>query len=143
VKTPQPPPSSASPKVAEAEPAPLAGCEDDEFKSGGQKGSQERFFAASPAEVRRAAVLALGSLDFDIRKDSNKGIEASKKRHIGVIVGAGGERVNLTFQKSQKGGQTGTLITGETKKSFVGRIAQRTWTDAVMAQIACRLRESR
>jgi hypothetical protein len=31
---------------------------------------------------------------------------------------------------------------GETKKSFVGRMAQKTWTDAVLAQIDCKLRES-
>jgi hypothetical protein len=126
----------------EPEPAPLAGCEDVEYKSGGQKGSQSRFFAASPDAVWRAAVSSLESLDFNIHKSSNKEIEASKKRHVGVIVGAGGERVILSLRKAERGNQSGTLVIGETKKSLVGRMAQRTWTDAVLAQMACKLRES-
>ena len=81
-------------------------------------------------------------MDFAIHKSSDEGIEASKKRHIGVIIGAGGERAVLSFQESEEGGQSGTLVTGETKKNFMGRMAQRTWTDAVLAQIGCRLRES-
>jgi hypothetical protein len=135
-----PPPLGADTK--EPEPGPLAGCEDAEFKSGGQKSAKERFFAAPPEAVRRAAISALGSLDFNIHKNSTNEIEASKKRHIGVIVGAGGERVILTFQKTERAGRSGTRVIGETKKSFVGRMAQKTWTDAVLAQIACKLRES-
>jgi hypothetical protein len=141
-----PSPSSVSPPSGadanESEPAPLAGCEDAEFKSGGQKGAEGRFFAAPPDAVRRAAISALDSLDFNIHKTSNKEIEASKKRHIGAIVGAGGERVILSLQKSESGGRSGTLVIGKTKKSFVGRVTQKTWTDAVLAQIACKLRES-
>lgn len=138
-------PAPATPSVAETkepEPAPLAGCDDAEFKSGGQKGAEERFFAAPPEQVRRAALSALDSLDFNIHKDTSKEIEASKKRNIGVIVGAGGERVILTFQKAESGGHSGTLLIARTKKSFVGRVTQRTWTDAVLAQTACKLRES-
>jgi hypothetical protein len=126
-----------------SEPAPVAGCEDAEYKSGGEKGVQDRFFAAPPEAVKRAAVSALGSLDFNIHKNSNNEIEARKNRHIGVVLGAGGERVILTFRKTERGGQSGTRVIGETKKSFVGRMAQKTWTDAVLAQIACKLRESR
>jgi hypothetical protein len=134
------PPSGAN--AREVEPAPLAGCEDAEYKSGGQKGAEERFFAAPPEIVRRAAVAALNSLDFNIRKNSNKEIEASKKRHIGVIVGAGGERVILTFKETEREGQSGTRVIGQTKKNFVGHVSQRTWTDAVLAQIACKLSAS-
>lgn len=120
----------------------MLGCEEAEHKSGGQKGEQERFFAVPPEMVRRAAVSALDSLDFNIHKSSENKIEASKKRHIGVFVGAGGERVILTFRETKEAGHSGTLVIGQTKKSFVGRLAQRTWTDAVFAQIACNLRES-
>jgi hypothetical protein len=138
--------SSAPPYVAraiESEPAPLRGCEDAEYKSGGQKGAEERFFAAPPEMVRRAAISALDSLDFNIHKNSNNEIEAGKKRHIGVIVGAGGERVILTFQRTEQGGQSGTRVIGHTKKNFVGHVTQKTWTDAVLAQIGCKLREPR
>ncbi len=72
----------------------------------------------------------------------NKEIEASKKRHMDAIVGVGGERVILTFKATEEGGQNGTRVVGETKKNFIGHVSQRTWTDAVLAQIACKLRAS-
>jgi hypothetical protein len=121
-------------------PALAAGCEDEQFKSGGQK-SDTRFYAASPDAVRRAAVSALDALDFNVNKNTAKEIEAQKRRHIGVVIGAGGEKVKLTLKKAEEGGRSGTLVTGETKKNFVGRLAQRSWTDAVLAQTACKLRE--
>jgi hypothetical protein len=127
----------------EAEPAPLPGCENAEYKSGGKKGAVEEFFAAPPEVVRRAALSALDSLDFDVQENANDSIEAKKKRHIGAVVGAGGERVILTFQKAEQAGRSGTRVIGETKKNFFGHVSQRTWTDAVLAQIACQLRESR
>jgi hypothetical protein len=138
--TPAAPPSGHH--ASEAEPAPLAGCEDAEYKSGGKKGAEERFFAASPDLVRHAAVSALDSLDFNIRKNSNKEIEATRKRHIGVLWGAGGERVILSFHESSRSGRSGTRVTGQTRKNFVGHASQRTWTDAVLAQMACKLRQS-
>ena len=91
------------------------------------------------ATVRKAAAEALRTLDFTIHRDSNNEIEASKKRHIGVLVGAGGERVTLLFKAAKQGNVEGTRVTGETKKSFVGRVSQKTWTGAVLAQIACDL----
>jgi hypothetical protein len=139
-------PSSSAPGSAhtkEAETAPLGGCEDAEYKSGGQKGSEERFFAAPPEAVRSAAVSALDSLDFNIQKNANNEIEASKKRHLGVLVGAGGERVILTFRESERAGRSGTRVIGHTRKNFVGHVTQKTWTDRVLAQIGCKLRESR
>jgi hypothetical protein len=138
-------PSESSPPPANLhanEPTPLPGCEDAEYKSGGQRGTEERFFAASPDTVRNAALSALDSLDFNIHKKSSKEIEASKKRHLGAIVGAGGERVILTFEASERGGKSGTRVTGQTKKQkIVGYMAQKTWTDAVLAEMACKLSE--
>lgn len=124
------------------EPAPVAGCEDAEYKSGKQSGTRERFFPMPLTTVKNAAAAALKTLDFSIRKEANNEIEASKKRHIGVLVGAGGERVFLHFREAQQGGQEGTLVTGETKKSFVGRVTRKSWTNAVLAQIACVLRNA-
>jgi hypothetical protein len=92
------------------------------------------------ARVKEAAEAALGALDFTIRKDDSGEIEASKNRHIGVLVGAGGEREILQFEAATQDGQNGTRVTGETKKSFMGRLAQKSWTAAVLAQTACNLR---
>ncbi len=135
-------PASIAP-ANEAEPAPLPGCENAEYKSGGKKGAVEEFFAAPPEIVRRAALSALDSLDFDVQENANDSVEAKKKRHIGAVVGAGGERVILTFQKTEQEGRSGTRVIGETKKNFFGHVSQRTWTNAVLAQIACQLRESK
>jgi hypothetical protein len=121
----------------------MAGCQDAESRSGGAKGLQERFYPASVEEVRKAAAQALVNLDFVIHKNDSHGIEASKRRHLSVVVGGGGEKLVLQYQRAQKGGQSGTMVTGETKKSIVGHLAQRTWTDAVLAQIGCNLRSGR
>jgi hypothetical protein len=129
-------------KEKEEEPAVLAGCEDEEFKSGGQK-EVSRFYAAPPEDVWKAAVATLNGMDFNIHKNTEKEIEATRRRNIGVVVGAGGEKVTLTLKKATNQGRSGTMVTGETKKSFVGRLAQRTWTDAVLAQMACKLREGK
>jgi hypothetical protein len=133
---------AAEPSAEASEPAPAAGCEDAEFKSGGRKGRESRFFAAPATDVRRAAEAAFGSLDFNVHKNTGQQMEATRKRNIGVLVGAGGEHVVLKFQKTTSDGQAGTLVTGDTKKNFVGHVTQRTWTDAVLAEIVCKLRES-
>jgi len=141
---PVPAETTAAPKAPDTsaeEPAPSAGCEDAEYKAGKEKGPQERFFPAAVPRVRRAAAAALKSLDFNIHKDAGNQIEATRKRHLGVVVGKGGERVILNFHESQRGGQPGTLVTGQTKKAFVGRLGQKSWTNAVLAQTACVLRE--
>jgi hypothetical protein len=127
-------------KEKQEEPALAGGCKDEEFKSGGQK-SDTRFYAAPPDAVSRAAISALDALDFKVNQNTAKEIEAQKRRHIGAVIGAGGEKVRLTLKKAEEGGKSGTLVTGQTKKNFVGLLAQRTWTDAVLAQTACELRE--
>jgi len=127
----------------EEEPAPASGCEDAEYQSGKVRGAKQRFYPASIEAVRKAAHEALGSLDFNINKDARDEMEATKRRHIGVIVGAGGEHLLLHFEQSRQGGQAGTLVTGETKKTLTGRLAQKSWTDAILAQIACHLRAGR
>ena len=141
---PQAAPAQAAPAPAaeaeEPEPTPLAGCQDAESKAGGPKGVQERFFPASEEAVRRAASVALTGLDFTIHRDSGHEMEASKRRHLSAVIGAGGERLILHFSQVRRGGQSGTWVTGETKKSIVGRLAQKSWTSAVLAQIACNLR---
>ena len=93
----------APPNTAEAEepePAPLAGCDDREYrKSGGPKGTQERFYPASVEAVRKATESAFQNLDFVIHIDTANDMEASRRRHIGVVIGAGGERLVLHFSR--------------------------------------------
>jgi hypothetical protein len=136
-------PNQANTRREDAEPAPTAGCEDGEFRSGGPTGLQERFFPVPIEAVHRAAALALQNLDFNIHMDNKRQMEASRRRHLSSVFLAGGERLILRFSSSKVGGQSGTRVTGETKKSAVGRLAQKSWTSAVLSQIACNLRTGR
>jgi hypothetical protein len=92
---------------------------------------QERFFLASEDAVRKAAALALTNLDFTVSSDSNHEMQASKKGRLKAIVGAGSEKVVLHFASTEKDGQSGT------------RVTQKSWTDAVLSQIGCNLRNGR
>jgi hypothetical protein len=119
-------------------PPPPSACEDAELRPGKEKGKQERFFPMPVARVRAAAAAALKDLEFNIHKSSDTEIEASKKRHIG-LVGSGGEKMTLHFEEATEGNQRGTRVTGETKKGFVMRAGQKSWTNAVLDQTACTL----
>ena len=143
---PSPPSIPANPppeEIKEPAPAPLAGCEDTEIRPGKEKGRQQRFYAATMAQVKAAAITALNSLEFEVHKNDSNEIEASKKRHMGVLMGSGGERMLLHFTPAQEGGRRGTLVTGETKKGFIMRAGQKSWTNAILAQTACALRKGR
>jgi hypothetical protein len=112
---------------------------DAEYDSSTVTGARQRFYPAPLDSVMAAARAALHSLDFNIHKDTGTEMEASKQRHLSAVVGAGGERLILHFEKSRQGDRPGTLVTGETKKNFVGRVTQKSWTNAILAQIACHL----
>ena len=116
---------------------------DAEYDSSTVIGAQQRFYPAPLASVMAAARAALHSLDFNIHKDTGTEMEASKQRYLSAVVGAGGERLILHLEKSRQGDRPGTLVTGETKRNVVGRVTQKSWTNAVLAQIACHLRERR
>ncbi len=122
------------------EPATLPGCE-DQVRSGGPGGKQERFFPLPLPKVKAAATEALQALEFKVKKDTNDSLEAHKARHMGVFVGSGGEKVQLNFKETEQDGQKGTMVTGETKKNVVGIAGQKTWTGAVLAQTACVLQK--
>jgi nucleotide-binding universal stress UspA family protein len=125
------------------EPAALAGCE-VQIKAGKEKGKLDHFFPMPLAQVRAAAVEALHALEFEVKKEktpTEDRIEANKARHVGLFVGSGGEEVILLFKETEDSGQKGTLVTGETKKGFVGRAGQKSWSEAVMAQTTCALQK--
>lgn len=135
---------SAQKKGKEADqPAPLPGCESKEIKSGKEKGKQERVFQAPQAKVKEALLSALAALEFDVKKDEANNIEANKKRHLGVFVGSGGEKVAFHLEEVDLEGQKATKITGETKKGFVGRAGQKSWTNAVLDQTGCILEKDK
>jgi hypothetical protein len=125
---------------AEAEPAPLTGCQDMEARAGGPNGVQQRFFPVSEDIARQAALKAFANLDFTIHRSDQHEIEASKKGKLNTVVGGGAERVIMHFASARLDGRPGTKVTAETKKGLVGRVTQKPWTGAVLAQISCNLR---
>jgi len=111
------------------EPAPLAGCEDAEYKSH-KNGKQSRFFPVPLDRARKGAFSALATLGFTIHKDSGGEVEASKK--------AGAAREVLHFEATKQAGKKGTRVTAETKKA--GGAVEKSWSSAVLAQTACNLK---
>jgi hypothetical protein len=117
----------------------LASCQDAEWRAGGPNGKQKRFFVASGDAVRRAAMQAFSNLEFVIHNSTAHDMEAGKKGRLNTVVGAGTERVVLHFSGARRNGQVGTRVVGETKRGVMGRVTQKSWTTAVLAQIACNL----
>jgi hypothetical protein len=134
----RPAPSAHEEEAAEPAPDRPRGCAETEIRPGKEKGRQERFYAASAPQVRSALVKALQELEFNVHKSTDTEIEASKKRHIG-FVGSGGERMTLVLLEASEGNRRGTRVIGETKKGFVMRAGQKSWTNAVLDQTGCML----
>ena len=122
---------------------PSKPCEAKEIKPGKEKGKQQRFFALPKEKVKEALVDALKALEFEVKKDKDNEIEASKKRHIGVFVGSGGESLVARLEEAEESGVKGTRLIAETKKGFLGRAGQKSWSSAVLDQTECILKEGK
>jgi len=119
------------------EPAPLPGCESKQ-KSGGEN-EQTRFFAGPLPAVKQALAGALASFEFKVDKDKADLIEAHRPHHVGVMVGSGGEKMVLHLKETEQDGKQGIQVTGETVKTMVGRMGQKSWTNALLDQTSCNL----
>ena len=71
--------------------------------------------------VQRAVKIGMQTYGFDIKKEKADYLEGTRSRHVGVVVGSGGEKV--TVQLSPESG--GTRVKIETGKGFVGRMGKR------------------
>lgn len=112
-------------------------------KPGKEKGEQARFFAYSLPKVKAAMVSALNSNEFEVKKEEGNELEAKHKRHVGAFVGSGGETLIVNFQEAEEGGAKGTHVSAETKKGFVGRAGQKSWSDAVLDEAERILKEGK
>lgn len=67
----------------------------------------------------------LTALDATIKSETSTEIAAQRNRHIGVLVGSGGEELNikLTSVEAKK-----TFMTATTKTGFVGGAGQKAWS---------------
>jgi hypothetical protein len=114
-----------------------------EIKPGKEKGKQERFFAYPLPAVKAAVIDAMKSVEFEVKKDNGNNLEGKRKRHIGVMVGSGGETLVVQLKEAEEGGVKGTKVVAETKKGFIGRVGQKSWTNAVLNQADRILKEAK
>lgn len=127
-------------KAEKDKPAATLDCKNLEVKAGKEKGKQERFFAYPVDKVKAAVVDGLKSIEFEVKEEKGNQMEAHHKRHMGMFVGSGGETLVVEFAEAKEGETAGTKVMAETKKGFVGRAGQKSWTNAVLDQAECILK---
>ena len=77
--------------------------------------------------VQRAVKIGMQTYGFDIKKEEADYLEGTRSRHVGVVVGSGGEKV--TVKLSPESG--GTRVKIETGKGFVGRAGKKNWSTPI------------
>jgi hypothetical protein len=93
------------------------------------KGSKDidRTVAFPMAKVLDAAKQALNTYGCDVKKEKPDYLECTRDRHIGALVGSGGEKV--TVQLSAKDSETRVVI--KTGKGFAGRLGKKNWSTPI------------
>lgn len=114
-------------------------CMKEEMKPG-KDSKIEHFFAAPADKVKQAIVDAMKAIECTPDKQTDTEIQGQRKRHIGVMVGSGGEVLSFTLAPATENGVAGTKVVGDTKKTFAGRMGQKSWTDAVLTRAECLLK---
>ena len=125
--------------VSLAQPQPvLRAASQAEKNDDGSKDSKDvdRTIAHPAAKVLEAARQALTTYGCEVKKTKPDYLECTRSRHVGVVVGSGGEKV--TVQLTDMGPETRVQI--KTGKGFVGRLGKKNWStpifDDMMATLA-------
>ena len=111
-----------------------------EDKDDPSKGSKDvdQTVAYPMAQVLSAAKQALNTYGCDVKKEKPDYLECTRDRHVGVVVGSGGEKV--TVQLSAKGSETRVEI--KTGKGFVGRLGKKNWSTPIFNELMKALKAS-
>jgi hypothetical protein len=113
-----------------------------EKKDDASKGSSDvdQTVAYPIAQVLEAAKGALTTYgcDVKVKKEKPDYLECTRDRHVGVLVGSGGEKV--TVQLSSKGSETRVEI--KTGKGFVGRLGKKNWSTPIFDEMMKTLKGS-
>ena len=125
----------ARPALRAVQPANQAADKDDPSK--GSK-DVDMTIAYPMAKVLEAAKQALSTYGCDVKKEKPDYLECTRDRHVGVVVGSGGEKV--TMQLSAKGNETRVEI--KTGKGFVGRLGKKNWSTPIFDEMMKTLRGS-
>lgn len=84
-------------------------------------------------QSKEIAKKVLAAVDSSISEDSAEQIKAQRNRHIGVIVGSGGEEITITLKTVAPGR---TYVAVATKTGFVGAAGQKAWSCQIVDEIA-------
>lgn len=89
--------------------------------------------AKSAADAKQISEKVLAGIDASISEQSDTSIKAQRNRHIGVVVGSGGEELAIELQAVSA---SRTFVTVTTKTGFVGGAGQRAWSCDIVQQMA-------
>jgi hypothetical protein len=103
----------------------------------GEKSKQERSFPASEERVKEVLIDAMLATGFVVKKDKGHKVEAIRKYPELGGGGAGGEKLKVSLETVEQSGSSVIRVTAETRKGFVGRLRQHSWSDAVLDQAEC------
>ncbi|MDQ8202916.1 hypothetical protein QEH54_07820 [Pelagicoccus sp. SDUM812003] len=117
---------SAKNKNAEDEEAPEQSEED------GKRNTTMVTVAATPDQVREAALEALASIGCKIKKNNKTAIEGKRPNKVGLAVGSGGEKLFVDIVDM---GDGTCEVTVKTKKTMVGLVGQKLWNEEVAQTI--------
>ena len=118
----------------------LAAASQDEKRDDPSDDSKDvdRTVAYPAAKVLEAARQALTTYGCDVKKEKPDYLECTRSRHVGVMVGSGGEKV--TVQLTDNGAETRVQI--KTGKGFVGRLGKKNWSTPIFDDMMTTLKGS-
>jgi len=73
----------------------------------------------------------LAAVDSTVSERTESQIKAQRNRHIGLLIGSGGEELTIELKASPRG----TFVTVATKTGFVGGAGQKAWSCQIVDQI--------
>lgn len=88
--------------------------------------------AKSVTDTAAIATRVLTALDASVTENTPAQIKAQRNRHIGLLVGSGGEELNVTLRPLSN---SSTFVTVATKTGFVGGAGQKAWSCQIVDQM--------
>ena len=89
------------------------------------------------ADAATIAGKVLSAVDASVTQSTATQIKAQRNRHIGLLVGSGGEELNVTLQPVSN---SSTFVTVATKTGFVGGAGQKAWSCQIVDQMVAMAR---
>lgn len=84
------------------------------------------------ADTTAIATKALAAVDATVTETAATHIKAQRNRHIGLLVGSGGEELQVTFKPAPS---NSTFVSVATKTGFVGGAGQKAWSCQIVDQL--------